>query len=132
MGNTFSGLCELFNFILAIISISAFNKCYDSYRRRYDNDALSAAGFVGTGIAILHLIKAIHMVATESAEITEITVMILSLIIVCMRSAENDTQRSHGIAITTVITVLTATLEMTRDIYMVWHDGRDGYGCPFV
>ena len=72
------------------------------------------------------------MVATESAEITEIAMMILSLIIVCMHCAENDTQRSHGIVITTVITVLTATLEMTRDIYMVWNDGRDGYGCPFV
>lgn len=132
MGNTFSGLCELFNFILTMISISAVNSCYDSFRRRYDNDASCAAGFVGTGIAILHLIKVIHMVATESAEITEIAMMILSLIIVCMHCAENDTQRSHGIVITTVITVLTATLEMTRDIYMVWNDGRDGYGCPFV
>ena len=62
-----------------MISISAFNKCYDSFRRRYDNDISCAAGFVGTGIAILHLIKAIPMVATESTEIIEIAVMIYYL-----------------------------------------------------
>ena len=132
MGNSLSGFCELFNFILTIISISAVCNYYDSFKRRYDNDALCAAGFVGTGIAILHLIKAIHMVATESAEITEIAVMILSLIIVCVHCAENDTQRSHRIVITTQITVLTVALETMRDVYMIWYDGRDGYGCPFV
>ena len=54
------------------------------------------------------------------------------MIIVCMNCEENDTQRFHSILIKTVITVLTVALEAMRDIYMVWYDGRDGYGCPFV
>ena len=132
MGNTFSGLCELFNFIMTVICISAMNNCYDSFRRKYNNDASCVAGFVGTAIAILHLIKAIHMVATGSVEEIEIAVMILSVIILCMHCAYNDTQRSHGIIITLCITILTAVLETIRDLYIVWYDGRDGYGCPFV
>ena len=74
-----------------------------------------------------------HMVASESAEIIETFVMILSMIIVCIHCVENDTQRSHGIIITSHITILTAALETIRDdVYMVWHDGKDGYGCLFV
>ena len=132
MGNTFSGLCELFNFIMTVICIFAMNNCYDSFRRKYDNDASCVAGFVGTVIAILHLIKAIHMVATGSVEPTEIAVMILSVMILCMHCADNDTQRFHGIIITSQITILTAVLETIRDLYIVWNNGRDGYGCPFV
>ena len=132
MGNTFSGLCELINFIMTVICISAIDNCYDSFRRRYNDDASRAAGFVGTVIAILHLIKAIHMVATGSVEATEIVIMILSVIVLCMHCEYNDTQRSHGIIITSHITILTAALETIRDLYIVWNDGRDGYGCPFV
>ena len=81
---------------------------------------------------LVHLIKAIHMVATESVEPTEITIMILSVIILSMHCAYNDTQRSHGIINTLHTTILTAVLETIRDLYIVWNDGRDGYGCPFV
>ena len=99
IGNTFAGCCELANGIMALISMFAVNKCYDTFRQRYDNDASSCAGIVGTVIVILDLAKAIHMFTTRSVEIIEITIMILSIMIVCMHCEENDTHRSHGIII---------------------------------
>ena len=78
---------------MTLICISTINNCYNSFRRRYNDDASCATGFVGTVIAILHLIKAIHMVATGSVEPTEIVIMILSVMIVCIHYAYNDTHR---------------------------------------
>lgn len=132
MGNTFAGCCELVNCIMALYSTFAINMCYDSFRRRYDNDATNIAKIVGIGIVILDLAKAIHMLASGSVEITEVVVIIISVIIACMHLAENDTQRYHGIVITTKITILTGVLETMRNIYAVSQYGRDGYGCPFV
>ena len=72
------------------------------------------------------------MHTTGSAELTEITVIILSIIILCMSCVENDTQRCHGIIIASLITFGTAVLETIRDFYIaVWFD-KDGYGCSFV
>ena len=132
IGNIFAGWCELANGIMALISISAFNICYDTFRKRYDSDASSCAQIVGTGIAILDLAKAIYMITTGSAEITEIAVIILSIIIVCMHCEENDTRRSHGIIITSQITIVTAVLETIRDMYAAKYYDKDAYGCPFV
>ena len=132
MGNTFAGCCEPVNCIMALYSTFAINICYDSFRRRYDNDATRIATIVSTGIVILDLAKAIHMLASGSVEITEVVVIIISVMIACVHLAENDTQRDHGIVITTKITILTGVLETMRNIYTVSHYGRDGYGCPFV
>ena len=117
---------------MALISIIAFNNCYDTFRKRYDNDALSCAQIIGTGIVILDLAKTIHMLTTGSVEIIEITIVILYIIIVCMYCEENSTHRSHGIIITSQITILTAVLETIRDIYAANYYDKDGYGCPFV
>ena len=87
---------------------------------------------IGTGIVILDLAKAIHMLITGSVEIVEITIMILSIMIVRMHCEENNTRRFHGIIITLQITILTAVLETIRDIYAAKHYDKDGYGCPFV
>ena len=134
IGNTFAGCCELANGIMALISMFAITNCYDTFRQRYDNDASSCAGIVGTVIVILDLAKAIHMFTTGSVEIIKITIMILSIMIVCMHchSEENDTRRSHSIIITSQVTILTAVLETIRDIYAAKYYDKDAYGCPFV
>ena len=132
IGNIFAGWCELANGIMALISISAFNICYDTFRNRYDSNASPCAHIIGIGIAILDSAKAFHMITTGSAEITEIAVIILSIIIVCMHCAENDTHRSHGIVIILQITILTAVLETVRGVYAANYYDKDAYGCPFV
>ena len=87
---------------------------------------------ISTGIVILDLAKAIHMLTTGSVEIVEITIMMLSIMIVRMHCEENNTCRSHGIIITLQITILTSVLETIRDIYAAKYYDKDGYGCPFV
>ena len=131
MGNIFAGCCELANGIMALISVITICICYDSYEG-YDNKASCVARKFGMWIAILNLAKAIHMVATGSVEATEVAVMIISTIIVCMHCAENETHRPHGITITLLITIVTGVLETIRDVYAVKYYDRDGYGCPFV
>ena len=132
VGKIFAGCCELANGIMALISIFAINNCYDTFRNRYDTDATSCAQMISAGILILDLAKAIHMLTTGSVEIVEITIMILSIMIVYMHCEENNTCRSHGIIVTLQITILTAVLETIRDIYAAKHYDKDGYGCPFV
>jgi len=130
-GKIFDGWCELADGILALISIIAISNCYDSYRNRFNEDASSVAAFVGMGIAILDLVKAIYMVATGSVETTEIFTIIISLMIVCIHCQENDTREHHGIVTAFIITIITGVLETIRDVYTTIYD-RDGYGCPFV
>ena len=122
---------------MALISIFAINNnyYYDTFRRRYDSNNSNAslcAQIIGFGIVILDLAKAMYMITTESVEMVEITILILSIIIVRMHFEENDTSRSYGIIITSQITILTAVLETIRDIYAANYYDKDGYGCPFV
>ena len=132
IGNYFTGVCELVNGIMALMSIFASCFCYNSWRNQHDNNATSTALLVGIVIAILDIAKVLYMANTGSVEIIEIIVMIISIIIVCTHCTENDTNRCHGIITTLFITMMTAVLETIRNIYAVQHYGRDGNGCPLV
>ena len=90
MGNPVAGIFEIINSIMALISIFAICVCYDSSKNKHDSNATFTALIVGTGIAILDLAKFMHMAATGSIESIEITVMITSIIIVCIHCTEID------------------------------------------
>ena len=136
-GYSITGIFELVNGIMMLISISAYNICYDGNKRRHDNDASSCAQIVGTGIVILDLAKIIHIIYllnTGSVEIIEIIVIILSIVTVCMHCDESNTYRgrSHGIVVTSQITSLTTILEVFRNMYVARYYDTDGNGCLFV
>ena len=117
---------------MAMISIFASCFCYDSFRRKHNNSATSIAVLVGIGIVILSMAKDVYMITTESAEIIEITIIIISIIIVHNHCVKDDANRCHGIIITLVITIMTAVLETIRNIYATQFYARDGNGCPLL
>ena len=128
-GNKFTGWCQLVNGVMTVIIILA--TCY-WHTHRVITDTIAV--YISMFTIFLDLAKIIHLIAIGSADMHEITLTVISIVVICLCCCGLDHTRHEKFAIipALLVTIITATLETLRDIYTAAYHDRDGNDCPFI
>ena len=128
MGYKFNGFCELVNAAMIIFSILAKCCCHTHCVTN------CIAGYITIFTVFLDLAKIIHMFIMGSADVYEIVLMIISIVLIYLYCCYVDCTRSeaYGIIPAILVTVATGILETARDVYAAAYYDRDGNNCPFI
>lgn len=129
-GNKFDGWCELINSAMTVISIIAACCCHT-------RDSNCVAVYIAIITIVIELTKIFHMMTIGSADMYEIAILIISIILVylyccCVDYNNNMHTEACGIIPAILVTLTTGALETFRDVYTAANYDNDGNDCPFI